>query len=72
MGFLVVPRDLESETREDMQVNMSLYFRKRAGSGDLRDNKRLETPVYVSPFVGGLDDRGENGMDLVKKYQTDV
>ena len=26
-------------------------------------------PVYVSPFVGRLDDRGENGMDVVKNIK---
>src|SRR4029077_6755958 len=26
-------------------------------------------PVYVSPFVGRLDDRGENGIDLVKNIK---
>jgi len=27
-------------------------------------------PVYVSPFVGRLDDRGESGIDLVKNIKT--
>jgi len=26
--------------------------------------------VYISPFVGRLDDRGENGIDLVKNVKT--
>jgi transaldolase len=26
-------------------------------------------PVYVSPFVGRLDDRGENGIDLIKNIK---
>lgn len=28
--------------------------------------RRVRAPVYVSPFVGRLDDIGQNGMDLVK------
>jgi transaldolase len=31
--------------------------------------KGAKEPVYVSPFVGRLDDRGENGMDLVKNIK---
>jgi transaldolase len=27
-------------------------------------------PVYVSPFVGRLDDHDENGMDLVKNIKN--
>jgi transaldolase len=26
-------------------------------------------PVYVSPFVGRLDDHGEDGMDLVRNIK---
>ena len=32
--------------------------------------KGSKEPVYVSPFVGRLDDRGENGIDLVKNIKT--
>ena len=28
-----------------------------------------KAPAYVSPFIGRLDDRGENGMDLIKNVQ---
>lgn len=31
--------------------------------------KGSREPVYVSPFVGRLDDHGENGMDLVKNIK---
>jgi len=53
--------------RERMRVNMTLCFSEEqaaavyaatsgAGRGD----------VFVSPFIGRLDDRGENGMDLIR------
>jgi transaldolase len=32
--------------------------------------KGSKEPVYVSPFVGRLDDRGEDGIDLVKNIKT--
>jgi transaldolase len=28
--------------------------------------------VYVSQFVGRLDDRGENGMDLIKNINKEM
>ena len=54
-------------TGEGRRVNMTLVFSQAqaaavyaatrgAGRGD----------VFLSPFVGRLDDRGENGMDLIK------
>jgi transaldolase len=52
--------------KEDLRVNMTLCFTQEqaaavhvATRGAKRDN------VFVSPFVGRLDDRGENGMDLI-------
>ena len=53
--------------RDGMRVNMTLCFSEEqaaavyaatagAGRGD----------VFVSPFIGRLDDRGENGMDLIR------
>ncbi|MEK7077388.1 MAG: transaldolase family protein, partial [Patescibacteria group bacterium] len=34
------------------------------GSGQVREATKGQ--VFISPFVGRLDDRGENGMDLIK------
>ena len=34
--------------------------------------KGAKEPVYVSPFVGRLDDRGDDGMGVVAKHQEDV
>jgi transaldolase len=68
-------RAAEWAIREGIRVNMTLCFRQEqaaavyaatrgAGRGD----------VFVSPFVGRLDDRGENGMDLIanilRMYRT--
>ena len=49
-----------------MRVNMTLNFSQEqaaavyAATGGARKGQ-----VFVSPFVGRLDDRGENGMDLI-------
>ena len=32
-------------------------------------NRGSKEPVYVSPFVGRLDDQGEDGMDLVRNIK---
>lgn len=59
--------------KEGMRVNMTLCFSqeqaaavyaatKNVGDATLPDFKN----VFVSPFVGRIDDRGENGMDVVK------
>lgn len=56
----------EVVVKEGMRVNMTLCF-----SQDQAAAVHAATPgakrgqVFVSPFVGRLDDRGENGMDLI-------
>jgi transaldolase len=56
----------EQAVKENLRVNMTLCFAQEqaaavyaatrgAGKGD----------VFVSPFIGRLDDRGENGMDVI-------
>lgn len=60
--------------KEGLRVNMTLCFSQEqaaavyaatdSGSKDLTLNGHKN--VFVSPFVGRLDDKGENGMDLIK------
>ena len=42
------------------------------GAGGCRvcRNKGINGAVYVSPFVGRLDDQGKDGMDLVRNIKT--
>jgi transaldolase len=67
----------EISVKEGMRVNMTLVFsqeqaaavyaatRLRQGfGGQALGAKRGQ--VFLSPFVGRLDDRGENGMDLIE------
>jgi transaldolase len=56
----------EQAIKEGLRVNMTLCFSQEQAAavyGATLGAKRGS--VYVSPFVGRLDDRGENGMDLI-------
>jgi len=48
---------------------MTLCFSQEQAAAVYSATKGSVEPVYVSPFVGRLDDRGENGMDLVKNIK---
>ena len=71
-------RAAEISVKEGMRVNMTLVFSQgqaaavyaatlnqslRSGTGQAVGATRGQ--VYLSPFVGRLDDRGENGMDFI-------
>jgi transaldolase len=59
--------------KKGMRVNMTLCFSQSQAAAVYSATQGSKEPVYISPFVGRLDDRGENGMDLVsnikKMYQ---
>jgi len=46
-------------------VNMTLVFSQAQAAAVYSATDGAKFPVFVSPFVGRLDDRGENGMDLI-------
>ena len=48
---------------------MTLCFSQEQAAAVYAATKGSIEPVYVSPFVGRLDDRGDNGMDLVKNIK---
>lgn len=53
--------------KEGIRVNMTLCFNQEQAAAVYAATKGVKKgQVYVSPFVGRLDDRGENGMDLIK------
>jgi transaldolase len=62
-------RAAQLSVRENMRVNMTLCFSQEQAAAIYAATKRSKAPVYVSPFVGRLDDRGENGIDLVKNIK---
>jgi transaldolase len=58
---------------ERMRVNMTLCFSQEQAAAVYAATKESKKEtltgfknVFVSPFIGRLDDRGENGMDLIK------
>jgi len=57
-----------------IRVNMTLCFSQEQAAAVYAATTGAKEPVYVSPFIGRLDDRGDNGMDVVrnilKMYQA--
>lgn len=49
---------------EGIRVNMTLCFSQQQAAAVYAATKGSRAPVYVSPFVGRLDDIGQNGVDL--------
>ncbi len=46
-------------------INITLNFTQEQAAAVYAATKTHSYDVYISPFVGRLDDRGENGMDVV-------
>lgn len=66
----------EMAVKEGMRVNMTLCFSQEQAAAVYTATLSPKTgsnpemgSVFVSPFVGRLDDRGENGMDLIKNIK---
>jgi transaldolase len=53
-----------------MRVNMTLCFSQEQAAAVYAATKGAKEPVYVSPFVGRLDDRGDDGMSLVANIKN--
>jgi len=52
--------------KEGLRINMTLAFsQEQAAAVYAATVGAKRGDVYVSPFIGRLDDRGENGMDLI-------
>jgi transaldolase len=62
-------RAAQTSVREAIRVNMTLCFSQGQAAAVYAATKGSKEPVYVSPFLGRLDDRGENGMDLVRNIK---
>lgn len=59
-------RAAQLSVQKGLRVNMTLCFSQEQAAAVYAATKGSKAPVYVSPFIGRLDDRGENGMDVVK------
>lgn len=57
----------ERSIKEGMRVNMTLCFtQEQAAAVYSATMGAKKGDVFISPFVGRLDDRGENGMQLIE------
>ena len=63
-------RAAQMSVQKSIRVNMTLCFSQEQAAAVYAATKGAKEPVYVSPFVGRLDDRGENGMDLVRNIKA--
>jgi transaldolase len=52
-----------------IRVNITLCFSQEQAAAVYAATNGTQEPVYVSPFVGRLDDIGQNGMDLVRNIK---
>jgi transaldolase len=58
-------RAAKMSVERGIRVNMTLCFSQEQAAAVYAATKGAKEPVYVSPFVGRLDDRGDDGMGLV-------
>lgn len=57
----------EEAVREGIRINMTLCFsQEQAAAVYAATRGAKKGQVFISPFIGRLDDQGKNGMDLVK------
>lgn len=63
----IIPQGLQAAEVlcHEIKINMTLCFSQEQAAAVYSATKGASFPVFVSPFVGRLDDQGENGMDLV-------
>ncbi len=60
----------ERSIKAGMRVNMTLVFsQEQAAAVHAATRGAKKGDVFVSPFIGRLDDIGENGMDLIKNIR---
>ena len=62
-------RAAQISVQKNIRVNMTLCFSQEQAAAVYAATKGSKEPAYVSPFVGRLDDRGEDGMDLVRNIK---
>ncbi len=77
MKFPTVPAGLEAAnqfTTDGGRVNMTLVFDQQQAAAVYAATASTAQPAFISPFIGRWDDRGLNGIDLIKnihkQYRT--
>lgn len=63
-------RAAQVSVQQSIRVNITLCFSQEQAAAVYAATKGSKEPVYVSPFVGRLDDRGEDGMDLIRNIKN--
>jgi transaldolase len=59
----------ERSVREGIRVNLTLCFSQEQAAAVYGATRGTTGPAYVSPFIGRLDDIGQNGVDLVSNIK---
>lgn len=54
---------------QETPVNITLVFSQSQAAAVYEATKGAKYPVFISPFVGRLDDLGQNGMQVVKNIK---
>jgi transaldolase len=54
---------------EGLRVNITLCFSQAQAAAVFAATRGSKAPVYVSPFIGRLDDIGQDGMDLIRNIK---
>lgn len=62
-------RAAQMSVKQSIRVNMTLCFSQQQAAAVYAATKGTKQPAYVSPFVGRLDDIGQNGMDVVRNIK---
>jgi transaldolase len=62
-------RAAQMSVGEGMRINMTLCFSQQQAAAVYAATKGAKEPAYVSPFVGRLDDIGQNGMEVVRNIK---
>jgi transaldolase len=62
-------RAAEMSVAAGIRVNMTLCFSQQQAAAVYAATRGTREPAYVSPFIGRLDDIGQNGVDLVSNIK---
>lgn len=61
----------EALTKQDIKLNLTLCFSEEQAAAVYNATKGAKVgDVFLSPFIGRLDDKGINGLDLIKNIQA--
>lgn len=59
----------EKLTAEGLRLNFTLCFTQEQAAAVYAATRGAKSPAYISPFIGRLDDIGQNGMDLIRNIK---